>query len=76
MPAAWDPPLADEPPWPVLGDGPFLLLVDAESTIERELIKGYGKDKEGEEGKPKEKKREEELIEQGVDAIFKIFKPK
>mgnify|MGYP001824582317 FL=1 len=41
MPAAWDPPLTDEPPWPVLGDGPFLLLIDAESAIERELIKGW-----------------------------------
>ena len=25
----------------MLGDGPFLLLIDAESTIERELIKGW-----------------------------------
>ena len=41
MPAVWDPPLNDEPPWPVHGDGPFLLLIDAESTIERELIKGW-----------------------------------
>ena len=41
MPAVWDPPLNDEPPWPVRGEGPFLLLIDAESTIERELIKGW-----------------------------------
>ena len=41
MPARWDPPLSEEPPWPVHGDGPFVLLIDAESTIERELIKGW-----------------------------------
>ena len=41
MPARWDPPLAVEPSWPVYGDGPFVLLVDAGSTIERELIKGW-----------------------------------
>ncbi|MGB5187235.1 MAG: hypothetical protein WBO84_08955, partial [Acidimicrobiia bacterium] len=41
MSAVWDPPLNDEPPWPVSGDGPFVLLIDAQSTIERELIKGW-----------------------------------
>ena len=41
MPARWDPPLSEEPPWPVHGDGPFVLLIDAQSTIERELIKGW-----------------------------------
>ncbi len=41
MPARWDPPLAEEPSWPVYGDGPFVLLIDATSTIERELIKGW-----------------------------------
>ena len=41
MPARWDPPLAEEPQWPVHGDGPFVLLVDASSTIERELVKGW-----------------------------------
>ena len=41
MPAVWDPPLTDEPPWPVSGDGPFILLIDAKSTMERELIKGW-----------------------------------
>lgn len=34
------PPL-DEPSWPVTGDGPFLLLIDAESATERELIDGW-----------------------------------
>ena len=41
MPAVWDPPLTNEPPWPVAGDGPFILLIDAQSTMERELIKGW-----------------------------------
>jgi glycerol-3-phosphate O-acyltransferase len=41
VPARWDPPLPDEPPWPVHGDGPFIVLVDAESAIEREVIKNW-----------------------------------
>ena len=41
MPARWDPPLPDEPPWPVAGDGPFIVLIDAESAIEREVIKNW-----------------------------------
>ncbi len=41
MPAQWDPSLTDEPGWPVSAVGPVLLLLDAETSIERELIKGW-----------------------------------
>ena len=41
MPAQWDPPMTDEPAWPVEAGGPVLLLVDAETSIERELIKAW-----------------------------------
>jgi glycerol-3-phosphate O-acyltransferase len=41
MPAQWDPPLTDEPAWPVHAESPILLLIDAETSIERELIKGW-----------------------------------
>ncbi len=41
MPAQWDPALTDEPAWPVDAEGPVLLLIDAETSIERELIKGW-----------------------------------
>jgi len=41
MPARWDPPLAEEPSWPIGGDGPFVLLIDADTTIEREVVKGW-----------------------------------
>ena len=41
MPAQWDPSLTDEPGWPVSAAGPVLLLLDAETSIERELIKGW-----------------------------------
>jgi glycerol-3-phosphate O-acyltransferase len=41
MPAQWDPPLTDGPAWPVDAAGPVLLLIDAETSIERELIKGW-----------------------------------
>jgi len=41
MPAQWDPSLTDEPGWPVSAVGPVLLLIDAETSIERELIKGW-----------------------------------
>ncbi|MEA2023593.1 MAG: 1-acyl-sn-glycerol-3-phosphate acyltransferase [Actinomycetota bacterium] len=41
MPAQWDPPLIDEPVWPVEVGGPVLLLIDAETSIEHELIKAW-----------------------------------
>jgi glycerol-3-phosphate O-acyltransferase len=41
MPAQWDPPLIDEPAWPVEAEGPVLLLIDAETSIEHELIKAW-----------------------------------
>jgi glycerol-3-phosphate O-acyltransferase len=41
MPAQWDPPLTDGPAWPVDAADPVLLLIDAETSIERELIKGW-----------------------------------
>ncbi len=41
MSAQWDPALTDEPAWPVDAEGPVLLLIDAETSIERELIKGW-----------------------------------
>ena len=41
MPARWDPPLTDEPAWPVEAGGPVLLLIDAETSIEHELIKAW-----------------------------------
>ncbi|MCL1693862.1 MAG: 1-acyl-sn-glycerol-3-phosphate acyltransferase [Actinomycetia bacterium] len=41
MPAQWDPPLTDEPGWPVEAEGPVLLLIDAETSIEHELIKAW-----------------------------------
>ncbi len=41
MPAQWDPPLTDEPGWPVTTGGPVLLLLDAETSIERELLRGW-----------------------------------
>ncbi|MFV9671794.1 MAG: 1-acyl-sn-glycerol-3-phosphate acyltransferase, partial [Acidimicrobiia bacterium] len=41
MPAQWDPPLTDEPAWPVDAEGPVLLLIDAETSIERELVKSW-----------------------------------
>ena len=43
MPAQWDPPLVDEPAWPVDVEGPVLLLIDAETSIERELVKSWVK---------------------------------
>ena len=41
MPAQWDPALTDEPAWPVDTKSPVLLLVDAETSIERQLVKGW-----------------------------------
>ncbi len=41
MPAQWDPPLIGEPAWPVDAEGPVLLLIDAETSIERELVKSW-----------------------------------
>ncbi len=41
MSPPWDPPLTDEPEWPVGSAGPVLLLIDADSLIERELIEGW-----------------------------------
>jgi len=41
MSAQWDPPLIDEPAWPIDAEGPVLLLIDAETSIERGLIKGW-----------------------------------
>ena len=41
MPARWDPALTDEPDWPVEGANSVLLLIDADTQIERELIKGW-----------------------------------
>jgi len=41
MPARWDPPLTDEPGWPVEADGPVVLLIDSNSPIERELIASW-----------------------------------
>jgi len=41
MPARWDPPLSDEPEWPLGADHSVLLLIDAETQVERELIKAW-----------------------------------
>ncbi|MEN8151819.1 MAG: 1-acyl-sn-glycerol-3-phosphate acyltransferase, partial [Planctomycetota bacterium] len=36
-----DPPLTDEPAWPVGAEDPVLLLVDAGTSIEKEIINGW-----------------------------------
>ena len=41
MKAPWDPPIADEPVWPIDEGGPVVFLLDAHSRIERELLGGW-----------------------------------
>ena len=41
MKAPWDPPIADQPVWPIDQGDPVIFLLDAHSQIERELLEGW-----------------------------------
>ena len=41
MKAPWDPPIADEPIWPIDEGVPVVFLLDAHSSVERDLLQGW-----------------------------------